>query len=40
MPARQVPHPRAGRQSFRNHPRTKRWVMHAPPLANNLDPCR
>jgi hypothetical protein len=40
MPARQVPHPRAGRQSFRNHPRTKRCVMHAPPLPNNLDPCR
>jgi len=39
VPARQVPHPGARRQTLLNHPRTERRVMHAPPLANNLDPC-
>ena len=39
MPARQVPHPCARRQTLLNHPRPERCVMHAPPLTNNLDPC-
>ena len=39
MPARQVLHLRARRQTLLNHPRTERRVMHAPPLAHNLDPC-